>query len=98
MELKSYQHKVINDLEEYLDYVQKERDLANAFNQYWTNKIGPYDPLAGTGMQPYKNNIPNAAHVAMKVPTAGGKTFIAVNALHSIFSAFDSNKPKAVIW
>lgn len=46
----------------------------------------------------YKNNIPNAAHVCVKVPTAGGKTFIAVNALHTIFSAYDTAKPKAVIW
>ena len=98
MELKSYQQKVIDNLEEYLDYIQEEKDLAKAFNQYWEDKIGPYNPLDGTGMQLYKNNIPNAAHVCVKVPTAGGKTFIAVNALHSIFQAYDSSKPKAVIW
>lgn len=98
MELKSYQQKVIENLEEYLAYVQKQKDLKTAFDKYWEDKIGPYNPLDGTGMQPYKNNIPNAAHVAVKVPTAGGKTFIAINALHSIFSAYDSSKPKAVIW
>lgn len=98
MELKSYQEKVIENLEEYLAYIQEQKDLGKAFNQYWEDKIGPYNPLDGTGMQPYKNNIPNAAHVCVKVPTAGGKTFIAVNALHSIFSAYDSSKPKAVIW
>lgn len=98
MELKSYQQKVIDDLEEYLTYVQEQKDLGKAFNQYWEDKIGSYNPLDGTGMQPYKNTIPNAAHICVKVPTAGGKTFIAVNALHSIFSAYDSSKPKAVIW
>lgn len=98
MELKSYQQKVIENLEEYLEYVQEYKDLGKAFNQYWEDRIGPYNSLDGTGMQPYKNNIPNAAHVCVKVPTAGGKTFIAINALHSIFSAYDSNKPKAVIW
>jgi type III restriction enzyme len=98
MELKSYQRKVLENLEQYLEYVQVENNLAKAFNQYWEDKIGPYNPLEGTGMQPYQNNIPNAAHVCIKVPTAGGKTFIAVNALHSIFSAYDSAKPKAVIW
>ena len=98
MELKSYQQKVIENLEEYLEYVQEHKSLAKAFNQYWEDKIGPYNPLDGTGMEPYKNNIPNAAHVCVKVPTAGGKTFIAVNALHTIFSAYDSSKPKAVIW
>jgi len=98
MELKSYQQKVIENLEEYLEYVQEHKNVASAFNQYWEDKIGPYNPLDNTGMQPYKNNIPNAAHVCIKVPTAGGKTFIAVNALHSIFSAYDTSKTKAVIW
>ncbi|MGB0888458.1 MAG: DEAD/DEAH box helicase [Vicingaceae bacterium] len=98
MELKSYQQKVIENLEEYLDYVQEQKNLPKAFNQYWEDKIGPYNPLDNTGMQPYKNTVPNAAHVCIKVPTAGGKTFVAVNALHSIFSAYDSTKPKTVIW
>src|SRR5690554_137650 len=98
MELKSYQQKVIDNLEEYLEYVQEYKNVATAFNQFWENKIGPYNPLDNTGMEPYKNNIQNAAHVCIKVPTAGGKTFIAVNALHSIFSAYDNSKTKAVIW
>jgi len=98
MELKNYQQKVIESLQEYLSYVQEHKDLAKAFNRYWKDKIGSYNPLEGTGMLPYKNNIPNAVHGCIKVPTAGGKTFIAVNALHAIFWGFDSNKPKAVIW
>lgn len=98
MELKSYQLKVIENLEEYLVYVQECKDLNKAFNQYWEDKIGPYNVLDNTGMEPYKNNIANAAHVCVKVPTAGGKTFIAVNALKTIFSAYDTNKPKVVLW
>jgi type III restriction enzyme len=98
MELKNYQRRVIENLEEYLGYIQEHKSLSKAFNQYWEDKIGPHNPLDGTGMELYKNNIPNAAHVCVKVPTAGGKTFIAVNALHSIFSAYGSSKPKAVIW
>jgi len=98
VELKSYQQRVIESLEEYLEYVQEHKNVSVAFNQFWEDKIGPYNPLDKTGMQPYKNNIPNAAHVCIKVPTAGGKTFIAVNALHSIFSAYDNSKTKAVIW
>ncbi len=98
MELKCYQRKVIENLDEYLRYIQKHKNIATAFNQYWSDKIGPYNVLTGEGMMPYKNNIPNAAHVCIKVPTAGGKTFIAVNALNTIFSAYAPNKPKAVIW
>lgn len=98
MELKSYQHKVIKDLEEYLVYLQERKHTANAFNDYWTDRIGPYNPLDRTGMQPYKNHIPNAVHLTIKVPTAGGKTFIAVIALKTIFDAYDISKSKAVIW
>ena len=98
MELKGYQQKVITDLELYLEYVQEHKSLDLAFNKYWEDRIGPYNALDGTGMEPYKNNVAKAANVCVKVPTAGGKTFIAVNALHTIFSAYDSAKPKAVIW
>ncbi len=98
MELKSYQQKVIKDLELYLEYVQKYKAMNVAFNKYWEDRIGPYNPMNGSGMQPYKNTIPKAAHVCMKVPTAGGKTFIACNALHSIFSAYTSDMPKFVVW
>ena len=97
MELKSYQQKVIEHLEEYLTYVQEYKHLGNAFNQYWEDKMGDIIRWMVQECSP-QNNIPNAAHVCVKVPTAGGKTFIAVHALHSIFSAYDSSKPKAVIW
>ena len=98
MELKGYQQKVLQDLEDYLVYLQELKHTGRAFNQYWEDKIGPYNPLDGTGMPGYKNNIPNAIHLAMKVPTAGGKTFIAVNALKTIFYAYDSRKSRAVVW
>jgi type III restriction enzyme len=98
MELKGYQYKVIKDLEGYLEYVQKYKKTDVAFNKFWENRIGPFNPINGEGMQPYKNTIPNAAHVCIKVPTAGGKTFIACNALHSIFNAYSSELPKAVVW
>jgi type III restriction enzyme len=102
MELKPYQHRVIKDLEHFLEYVQKENTPAKAFNQYWEDKIGmPYTPqLDGsfTGMKPYKDNIPNAIHIAIKVPTAGGKTFIACNAIHTINKHFNQGNAKAVVW
>jgi len=98
MELKTYQQKVVNDLQSYLEYVQRFNKTDVAFNKFWADRIGAYNPLDGSGMQPYKNTIPNAAHVCMKVPTAGGKTFIACNALHTIFSAYSSDLSKFVVW
>ena len=98
MELKPYQSKVITDLKLYLEYIQKYKRLDVAFNTYTEEKWGLYNPLYGTGMPSYKSTIPHAANVCIKVPTAGGKTFIAVNSLKTIFDAFDSLHPKAVVW
>jgi type III restriction enzyme len=98
MELKPYQQKVILDLETYLGYVQKYKKTDRAFNQFWEDRIGPYNPINGEGMEPYKNTVPNAVHVCIKVPTAGGKTFIACNALHTIFNAYSELMPKMVVW
>lgn len=98
MELKAYQYKVLKDLETYLRYIQQYKRTDEAFNRFWEDKIGPYNPLSGEGMQPYKNTVPDVAHVCIKVPTAGGKTFIACNALYSIFKSFPEQQPKVVVW
>jgi len=98
MELKPYQKKVLSDLESYLEYVQAYKRIDEAFNEFWKDKIGQYNPLSGEGMEPYKNNVPCAPNVCIKVPTAGGKTFIASNALKVIFDAFNYDKTKAVVW
>lgn len=98
MELKPYQAGVIRDLDRYLDYVQQQQRYDTAYNLFWQDAVGAYDPLNGTGMRPYQNNVPGVPHVCVKVPTAGGKTFIAVNALRTVFDAFPPDRPKAVVW
>ena len=101
MELKPYQQEVINDLEAYLEYYQKHQTPGAAFNEYWKGILGEFTIAPdGTeqGMRPYRDNIPGAIHVAIKVPTAGGKTFIACNALHTISQNLFGNKLKTVVW
>ncbi|MQY50755.1 DEAD/DEAH box helicase [Rhodocyclus gracilis] len=94
MELKDYQADVLTDLSKYLEtLLECKGHLPNAFNQYWKER--------GVLNQAYKNNIKEVPHVCVKVPTAGGKTFIAVNALDRIFSAFSEynpTRPKFVVW
>lgn len=97
MELKSYQQEVINDLDQYLDKISEVGKYDDAFNQFWEDKVGRYDPANKKGMQPYKNVLNNSPHVCIKVPTAGGKTFIGLNALDSIFKHYNS-QARAVIW
>ncbi|MFM0375817.1 DEAD/DEAH box helicase family protein [Paraburkholderia strydomiana] len=94
MELKDYQADVLTDLSKYLDtLLECKGHLAKAFTKFWKDR--------GVLDQVYKNNIKEVPHVCVKVPTAGGKTFIAVNALDRIFSAFaeyNPTRPKFVVW
>ncbi|MDP2336965.1 MAG: DEAD/DEAH box helicase family protein [Bacteroidota bacterium] len=99
MELKPYQQQVINDLSSFLEHVQETKDVKNAFYDFWAkHPRTPLLPFSGTAIEPYKNNVPRVPHICVKVPTAGGKTFIACNAIRTIFDAFEYDKPKAVVW
>ena len=94
MELKDYQARVIADLVEYLEALERTQNLAEAFKEFWDGK-------GATRMDAYKDNISGVPHVCAKVPTAGGKTFIAVNALDKVFGAItrrNPKRPKLVVW
>jgi type III restriction enzyme len=94
MELKDYQADVITDLSAYLQtLLDCKGHLGKSFNTFWESK--------GVLNQAYKNNVQEVPHVCVKVPTAGGKTFIAVNALERVFTAFadyNPGRPKFVVW
>ena len=94
MELKDYQADVLTDLSNYLQtLLDCKGHLGRAFTTYWKNR--------GVLNQAYKNNVREVPHVCVKVPTAGGKTFIAVNALERVFTAFaeyNPSRPKFVVW
>lgn len=99
MELKPYQQEVINDLSLFLETIQETKNVADAFTDFWTmHPKTPLQPFPGKAIEPYKNNIPQVPHVCVKVPTAGGKTFIACNAIKTIFDAFHYDRKKAVVW
>lgn len=99
MELKTYQKQVIDDLALFLEYIQEEKDIKEAFEEFWIkHPRTPIRPFPGTAIEPYKNNVPKVPNVCVKVPTAGGKTFIACNAIKTIFEAFSAAKEKAVVW
>ncbi len=99
MELKPYQQQVINDLSLFLEHVQKTKDTKEAFYDFWVNHPRtPLFPFLGKAIEPYKNNVARVPHICIKVPTAGGKTFIACNAIKTVFDAFDYDRPKAVVW
>ncbi|GAA4418533.1 DEAD/DEAH box helicase family protein [Nibrella viscosa] len=104
MELKPYQQSVINDLSLFLDQLQQTNGrVREAFYDFWLSK--GFRPFPGTAIEPYKNNVKDGAdhpvpHICLKVPTAGGKTFIACNALRTIFEKVEPGAVSAnvVVW
>ena len=99
MLLKPYQKQIIDDLARYLEILGRCRNTNVAFNEFWQmHPRTAITPFLGEAVEPYKNNVPGVPHVCIKVPTAGGKTFIAANALKTIFDAFDKSRPKVVVW
>lgn len=95
MILKKYQKEVMNDLSSYMNCLAKCENLTSAWREYWFRK----DINVGVGgVPPYNNAIPGVPHICMKVPTGGGKTFMACTAIKKIFDTMPLDKPKVVVW
>lgn len=95
MELKEYQKKVMRDLTDYMNILNAEVNLNRAWNRYWAERDVP---VGFGGVPSYNNSISGVPHICMKVPTGGGKTFMACAALKRIFDAMPQDKPKVVVW
>ena len=99
MILKPYQKQIVDDLSRYIGILKEQQNIAYAFSEFWVkHPRTPIVPMLGEAVEPYKNNVPGCPHVCVKVPTAGGKTFIAANALATIFKALDPARPKVAVW
>lgn len=95
MELNNYQRQVMRDLSSYLACVNRSANLFSAWREYWFAK----DVAVGLGGVPsYNNSIERVPHVCMKVPTGGGKTFMACASVKRIFDAMPTGKPQVVVW
>lgn len=91
MEMKTYQKKVIADLVRYLELLNETRDSGAAFYHFWHEKSAP-------SLGIYQDILPGVPNLCFKVPTGGGKTFIACNSVRPIFDALPVTKTKAVVW
>lgn len=91
MEMKGYQKKVIADLSRYLELLNETKNYVAAFRFFWQENAAPSLGL-------YQDVIPGVPNLCLKVPTGGGKTFLACNAIRPIFDALPATKTKAVVW
>lgn len=97
MELKGYQQTNLDALDRFLACVDKNNNIAAGFSEFWQTNNPPITPFPGTIIEPYKNNVKGAPHVCHKVPTGGGKTFIASAALKVAMSHINPLY-KVVVW
>lgn len=98
MELKSYQQEVISDLAQFIEQLDASERLNIAYQTFWSRKGVSLIQDDDSYLRPYDNSIKGVPRVTIKVPTAGGKTFIACNALRTIFDNMPSERPKVVAW
>lgn len=98
MELKSYQQEVLNDLDAFMEQVEADGNLKVAYRNFWLKKGLDVNDLQSEVLHPYDNTVTGVPRVMLKVPTAGGKTFIACNALKTIFDRQPAALPRVVTW
>ncbi len=91
MELKDYQVDAINNLEDFLRRLNNGRPIDKAFREFWNAR--DMEPIPG-----YRNNINGVPQVCLKVPTGGGKTFMAAASIRTIFNKYPAHKTKVVVW
>lgn len=96
MELKNYQKQVIADLNRFLNLLTDGQNISKAYKDLWEEKGVPVGSTEG--MPLYNSEIPGIPQVCFKVPTGGGKTFLAANAIKPIFDSMPNVHPKAVVW
>ena len=91
MILKDYQALAIKNLEDFLLLLDENKSISESFKEFWVARDVNARP-------PYQNNIPRVPQVCFKVPTGGGKTFMATASLKKIFDALPTTQSKVVVW
>ena len=91
MMLKDYQAQAIGDLRRFLELLEQTDSLAAAYKALWAEKDALDRP-------PYQSTLPGVPQVCFKVPTGGGKTFMAAASVAPIFEAMPTVRGKVIVW
>lgn len=95
MELKKYQRRVLANLRAYLKRYAACGDAATAYNRH----LAEDGLTAGrNGVERYVDDLGGTPKVCVKVPTGGGKTYIAANALDVVCEELEDRPSDTVVW
>ena len=98
MELKSFQKDALGDLKRFLELLTEHENIRKAYKELWEERGVPIVSEGMKGMQAYEMSLQGVPQVCLKVPTGGGKTYIAANAVRLVFDAMTHVHPKCVVW
>lgn len=97
MELKKYQKRVIDDLNDYLNFLASTQSLSRAYSEYWEARHVTVGSKT-SHVQEYQNTITDVPNICYKVPTGGGKTFLAAASVKPIFDYLPSTAARVLVW
>ena len=97
MEPNAYQKKALKQLRDFLCLLETHTP-ADAYRALWRSRDVRIDTIGVDGIPPYRDTITGVPHVCFKVPTGGGKTFIATCALRLIKDAVVQSGEGAFVW
>ena len=98
MQLKDYQSELLDDFEGFLDGCRGEDSPAKAFansTRAWLGFAAPYRPLPTTESNPTAEETP---FVCLRVPTGGGKTFLAAHAIQRVTRSYLPSEYALTLW
>lgn len=95
MELIKYQKRCIDDLKDFINMTNSVDSVADAYEMYWKKRN---IRVGINGVPKYNDEVKNVPHVCLKIPTGGGKTFIACHAIKTIFDNYEKHGKKFVVW
>ena len=99
MELKKYQEETLRDLAQYINVLNESNSLSVAYSRYWEQRGVSVSGIYNDYLRPYINSVNNVPRLPLKDPTAGGKTFIACNAIKTIMDNLQIGiSNKVVAW
>ena len=97
MEPNGYQKKVLGRLRDYLGLLE-DNAPSDAYRILWESRDVRINPIGGHGMPPYRDTIQSVPHICFKVPTGGGKTFLATCSVRLIKEAVVHSNEGTVVW
>ncbi len=105
MQLKPYQQSVLADVARYVTLLDGGRQTpAAAFATFWeTHPVWPLSVATATKDQPvrpYQSStaLARTPQITVKVPTGGGKTYLACHALGTLLADASVGTPRLVVW